>query len=454
MSNLTDPITLTPRTRATLATDFTWGVATSAYQIEGAASADGRGPSIWDTFSHAPGNTVRGETGDVACDHYHRWSEDVALMAGLGVDAYRFSISWSRVQPLGHGAWNEAGLAFYDRLVDGLLARGIRPSATLYHWDLPQGLQDRGGWAARDTALRFADYAARIGRRLGDRLASIATHNEPWCTATLGHAWGKFAPGFKDEALAADVSHHLLLSHGLALQAMRAAGTRAPLGIVLNHSPTTAATDSADDQARAATEYASFVRWYMEPIFQGGYPQDPGIAHYPRNVEPGDFAVIGQPLDFLGINYYTRIWASAAQPPLPAPCTLGVTDMGWEIHPEGLTELLVGLNARYPGLPPIYLMENGMANADVLVDDRVEDSARIDYVRRHLEALARAREAGVDIRGYYYWSLLDNYEWDSGYGKRFGMVHVDYATQRRTLKDSALWYRETIASTRGGSGHG
>jgi len=454
MSTLNDPVTLTPRTRATLARDFAWGVATSAYQIEGAASVDGRGPSIWDTFSHLPGKTVRGETGDVACDHYHRWPEDVALMADLGVDAYRFSISWSRVQPLGHGAWNEAGLAFYERLVDGLLARGINPSATLYHWDLPQGLQDRGGWAARDTALRFADYAAGIARRLGDRLATISTHNEPWCTAILGHAVGKFAPGLKDDALAADVSHHLLLSHGLALQSMRATGTKAPLGIVLNQSSTSAATDSQADRARAATEYASFVRWYMDPIFQGRYPVDAGIAHYPRNVQPGDFEIIGQPLDFLGVNYYTRIWASTAQPPLPAPCELGVTDMGWEIYPEGLTELLTGLNERYSGLPPIYLMENGMANADTLVDGRVADDRRIDYVRRHLEALARAREAGVDIRGFFYWSLLDNYEWDSGYDKRFGLVHVDYATQQRTPKDSALWYREAIDSARGEAAHG
>ncbi len=449
MSNLHDPITFTPQTRSTLAQDFVWGVATSAYQIEGAAAVDGRGPSIWDTFSHTPGNTLRGETGDIACDHYHRWPEDVALMADLGVDAYRFSISWSRVQPSGHGAWNAAGLDFYDRLVDGLLARGIRPNATLYHWDLPQSLQDRGGWAARDTALRFAEYAEGIGRRLGDRLAGIATHNEPWCTATLGHAWGKFAPGFKDEALAADVSHHLLLSHGLALLALRAAGTKAPLGIVLNQSSTSAASDSAADQARAATEYASFVRWYMEPIFLGAYPQDAGIAHYPRNIREGDLAIIAQPLDFLGVNYYTRIWASTAQPAVPAPCALGVTDMGWEIYPEGLTQLLIDVHQRYPGLPPIYLMENGMANADLLVDGRVADGARIDYVRRHVDALARAREAGVDIRGFFYWSLLDNYEWDSGYDKRFGIVHVDYETQQRTLKDSALWYREAIASVRG-----
>ncbi len=451
---MNQPFALTPRTRATLARDFVWGVATSAYQIEGAPSEDGKGPSIWDTFSHTPGKTTRGDTGDVACDHYHRWPEDVALMADLGVDAYRFSIAWSRVQPQGHGAWNEAGLAFYDKLVDALLARGIQPSATLYHWDLPQGLQDLGGWASRDTAYRFAEYAERIGRRLGDRLATLSTHNEPWCTAVLGHARGQFAPGDKDEALAADVSHHLLLSHGLALQSLRASGCKAPLGIVLNQSSVTAATDSPEDRALAATEYASFVRWYMEPIFQGGYPQDPGIAHYPRNVQPGDFAIIGQPLDFLGINYYTRIWASTSVPPVPQPCAQGATDMGWEIYPEGLTELLTGLHQRYAGLPPIYLMENGMANADTLVAGRVADDKRIDYMRGHIEAIARAREAGVDIRGFFYWSLLDNYEWDSGYAKRFGLVHVDYATQQRTPKDSALWYRDAMACVREEPRHG
>ena len=454
MSSLPDRFPLSPATRATLSRDFTWGVATSAYQIEGAATEGGRGPSIWDTFSHTPGKTKGGESGDVACDHYHRWRDDVDLMAGLGVDAYRFSISWSRVQPLGHGAWNEAGLDFYERLVDGLLARGIRPNATLYHWDLPQGLQARGGWARRDTALHFAEYAGRIASRLGDRLDGIATHNEPWCTATLGHERGQFAPGFKDAWLAADVSHHLLVSHGYAVQAMRAAGTRAPLGIVLNQSGTSTATDSAADRALADTEYARFVRWYMDPIFAGRYPDDAGIEHYPRNILPDDFALIGQPIDFLGVNYYTRIWASAARPPVPAPRARGVTDMGWEIYPEGLTELLTGLKARYPGLPPIYLMENGMANADAVVDGRVDDAARIDFMRLHIEAVARAREAGVDIRGFYYWSLLDNFEWDSGYDKRFGLVHVDYATQRRTPKDSALWYRDTLASLRGASGHG
>ena len=456
-SNPTPPALPTPAlsaaTRASLGRDFTWGVATSAYQIEGAAAVDGRGPSIWDTFSHTPGKTVRGETGDVACDHYHRMADDVGLIAGLGVDAYRFSIAWPRVQPAGQGAWNPAGLGFYDRLVDRLLERGIQPHATLYHWDLPQALQDRGGWGVRDTAHHFARYAELIGRHLGDRLASLATHNEPWCTAVLGHRLGKFAPGFTDPALTAQVSHHLLLSHGLALQALRAEGVQAPLGIVLNQSPATPATDSAADRALAATEYASFVRWYMDPIFRGEYPQDPGIAHHPQ-VQAGDFELITQKLDFLGLNYYTRIWASTSQPPVPAPCEQGVNDMGWETCPQGLTELLCGLQQQYPGLPPILLMENGMACADRLENGAVADPARIAFIHGHLEAIARAREAGVDIRGYWYWSLMDNYEWDSGYDKRFGIVHVDYATQQRTLKASAHWYRDTIAALRAEAGRG
>ena len=426
---------------------FTWGVATSAYQIEGAVDVDGRGPSIWDTFASQPGRTVNGESGAVACDHYRRWKDDVAMIAGLGVDAYRFSIAWPRVQPLGQGLFNERGLDFYDRLVDGLLERGIAPHATLYHWDLPQALQDRGGWGNRDTAFHFAVYADAIARRLGDRLASLATHNEPWCTAVLGHEIGKFAPGERDPQLAAQVSHHLLLSHGLAMSAMRASGTACPLGIVLNQSSVTAATASAADQAAAATEYARFVRWYMDPLFQRRYPQDAGIAHYPQ-VQDGDMALIQAPLDFLGINYYARIWASRDEPSVPPPMALGATDMGWEIYPDGLRELLVGLKAQYPDLPPIFITENGMANADTLDHGRVPDHARIDYVRRHLEALAQAKAAGVDIRGYFYWSLMDNYEWDSGYAKRFGLVHVDYATQQRTLKDSAHWYSATIAEAR------
>lgn len=430
---------------------FIWGVATSAYQIEGATQEDGRGISIWDTFSHTPGKTIRGESGDVACDHYHRWQEDVALIAGLGVDAYRFSVAWPRVQALGYGNWNDKGLDFYDRLVDKLLSHNIQPHATLYHWDLPQALQDLGGWANRDTAFRFAHYADKVVRRLGDRLDSLATHNEPWCTAVLGHEIGKFAPGIMDAKVTAQVSHHLLLSHGLAMQAMRASGVDCALGIVLNQSTSSAATQSTVDLAVAHTQYASLVRWYMDPLFLGHYPQDAGIAHYPE-IQSGDMAIVRTPMDFLGVNYYTRTWASTSIPPVPAPKLLGETDMGWEIYPEGLFELLSKINADYQ-LPPIYITENGMANADHCANNSVPDAARIDYVRRHLEALALARQAGVDVRGYFYWSLMDNYEWDSGYDKRFGIVHVDYATQARTLKDSAHWYRETIATVKAAPGH-
>jgi beta-glucosidase len=426
--------------------DFSWGVATSAYQIEGAANEDGRGPSIWDTFSHTPGKTINGDTGDVACDHYHRYEQDVDVIAGLGVDAYRFSIAWPRVQPDGKGAWNEKGLAFYDKLVDSLLAKGLKPHATLYHWDLPQALQDHGGWGSRDTTDRFAEYADVMGRRLGDRVATICTHNEPWCTAYLGNHTGQFAPGFQDPKLAIQVAHHLLLSHGKALQAMRASGVKAPLGIVLNQSSVTPATNSQADLECAQGHYASFVRWYMDPIFLKSYPKAPGISIYPE-VHENDFNVIAQPLDFLGINYYTRIWASAAVPPVPAPNVLGVNDMGWENHPQGLTELLTQINRDYD-LPPIFITENGYAGADSVEQGQVHDAERITYVRTHLQALQKAMEAGVDVRGYFYWSLFDNYEWNSGYAKRFGLVHVDYDTQQRTLKDSAVWYRDLIRKGR------
>jgi beta-glucosidase len=427
--------------------DFRWGVATSSYQIEGAAAQDGRGPSIWDTFSKTPGKVVNGDTGDVACDHYNLLESDLDMIQSLGVDSYRFSIAWSRVQPLGYGAWNTAGLDFYERLVDGLLKRGIAPFATLYHWDLPQGLQDlQQGWEARDTAYRFADYAERMGRLLGDRVASIATHNEPWCTATLGYDQGVFAPGKKDVPAMLRVSHNLLLSHGLALQSMRAAGVKAPLGIVLNQSPTTAATDSPADQTRAQREYDRFVRWYMDPIFNKAYPQGPELAQ-PDNIEAGDFDIIAQPLDFLGINYYTRIWASTSTPLVPAPNQDGVSDMGWENYAQGLSDLLQGIHRDYT-LPPIYITENGFAEADKVVDGRVNDPGRQAYMQTHLQALHEAMVAGVDVRGFFYWSLMDNFEWACGYDKRFGLVHVDYATQQRTLKDSALRYRALIASQR------
>ncbi|MBA5689564.1 GH1 family beta-glucosidase [Rugamonas apoptosis] len=429
--------------------DFTWGVATSAFQIEGAWDEDGKGPSIWDTFCHQGGNIIDGSTGDVACDHYHRYREDVDLISSLNVDAYRFSMAWSRVQPDGRGAWNEAGFDFYDRLLDALKEKGIGAHLTLYHWDLPQALQDHGGWLNRDTACRFADYAAEVARRFGDRVDAIATHNEPWCSANLGYGNAQFAPGVADAKSAIQVSHHLLLSHGLAMQAMRATGTTAKLGIVLNQWTADPATTSAADRAMADLEYARSVQWFMDPIFKGRYPELALRAHGANGpeVRAGDFEIIGQPLDFLGVNYYFRAYCSAETPPRTPQGGQGFTDMGWEIYPQGLTELLLALKREY-ALPPIYITENGMANADRLTDGRVPDSARIAYIRLHLAALAAAMEQGVDVRGYFLWSLLDNFEWNSGYAKRFGIVHVDYATQQRTPKDSAIWYRDFITGQR------
>ena len=427
--------------------DFTWGVATSAFQIEGAAAADGKGPSIWDTFCSKPGNIKDHSDGLVACDHYYRYKDDVALIASLGVEHYRFSMSWPRVQPTGKGDWNEAGFDFYDRLLAELAAHNIKAHVTLYHWDLPQGLQDDGGWMNRETAHRFAEYAGEVARRFGDRIEAIATHNEPWCTANLGYGNAQFAPGVRDAKQAIQVSHHLLLSHGLAMTAMRAVGSRAKLGIVLNQWTADPATDSAADRAMAELEYASSVQWFMDPIFKGRYPELALQAHGANApvVHDSDMGIICQPIDFLGCNYYVRAWCSAAVPPLPAPGKDGFTDMGWEIHPQGLTELLLKLKEEYP-LPPVYITENGMANPDEVIEDEVPDAARIKFVQSHLQALRSAMEQGVDVRGYFLWSLLDNFEWNSGYAKRFGIVHVDYATQQRTLKDSAIWYRDFLSS--------
>jgi beta-glucosidase len=423
---------------------FVWGAATSAYQIEGAAHDDGRGPSIWDSFCKVPGAVSDGSNGDVACDHYHRLDADLRLIAELNLQAYRFSVSWSRVQPDGAGAVNPQGLDFYERLVDGLLKRGIAPYLTLYHWDLPQALQDKGGWNARDTAQRFADYAEIVGRRLGDRVVSVATHNEPWVVSVLGHESGFFAPGIQDRKIAMQVSHHLLLSHGLAMQALRAQGNKAELGIVLNQAPIYPATDAADDVAKARLEDGLLVRWYMDPLMHGAYPADV-LEHLGADapkVEAGDLDLIRAPIDFIGLNYYTRNFAST-NPWKPVPGPLGVTDMGWEVYPDGLTDLLLRLKRDY-ALPPIYITENGAAYRDTLENGRVHDAERTDYVRRHIDAVERAMAQGVDVRGFFVWSLFDNFEWALGYSKRFGIVHVDYATQQRILKDSALWYRDFI----------
>jgi len=421
---------------------FVWGVATSAYQIEGASAADGKGESIWDEFCRRPGVIADGRSGEVACDHYHRMDADLDLLTELAVGAYRFSISWPRVQPAGSGALNEAGLAFYERLVDGLLRRNIKPYATLYHWDLPAALQHgQGGWAARDTAFRFMEYAAIVARRLGDRLASIATHNEPWVTATLGHEFGLFAPGVRNRAIATQVSHHCLLSHGLAAQAIRAVRGDIPVGIVLNLSPITQATPSGADVAQAALEDGLLVRWYMDALLKGNYPDDV-LRHLgadaPR-VEPGDLALIAGPLDFLGVNYYYPTVAHAGKPTSPAAPGASTTDMGWEVAPASLTGLLARL-ARDYRLPPLMITENGAAYRDRVENGRVEDEARRQYLESHVRAAADAIERGVDLRGYFVWSLLDNFEWASGYDKRFGLYYVDYATQARIAKRSAAWY--------------
>ena len=425
--------------------NFVWGVATSAFQIEGAAAEDGKGPSIWDRFCRVPGAIADNGNGDVACDHYHRWEEDIDLVAELGVDAYRFSVSWARVRPGGSGQWNEKGLDFYERLVDGLLARGIRPYLTLNHWDMPDELQAQGGWANRDTVHRFVEYACGISRRMGDRVSAITTHNEPWVIAVLGHENGVFAPGLKDRALAMQVSHHLLLSHGRAIQAMRSQGCRSRIGIVLNLSPVQPATDSDADRAQARLEDGRLVRWYMDALFKAQYPQD--VLEFlgtdaPR-VAAGDLREIATPMDFLGVNYYSRTVVSAAGPWDVHGSGREITDMGWEVYPEGLTELLLRLNRDYP-VPPLYVTENGAAFRDEVVDGRVHDHRRTDYIARHIAAVGEALRLGVPMEGYSVWSLLDNFEWASGYAKRFGIVRVDYETQRRTLKDSALWYRDFL----------
>lgn len=440
---------LLPCPRHRFPDDFVWGVATSSFQIEGAAQADGKGASIWDEFCRQPGVIADGSNGDVACDHYHRLESDLDLIAGLGVDAYRFSMSWPRVQPDGQGAFNEAGLAFYERLVDGLLARGIKPYLTLNHWDLPQALQVRGGWAERDTVHRFVAYARHVAARLGDRVVTITTHNEPWVMAVLGHESGIFAPGMRHRGTAMQVAHHLLLSHGLALRALRADGCRARLGIVLNLSPIGPATDSPEDQAAARLEDGRSVRWYMDPLFNGRYPDDVW-AHLGGDVpqvHEGDMAAIATPMDFLGINYYTRGVVSASGAWSAQHSGKPLTDMGWEIVPEGLTELLLRLHRDWR-LPALYVKENGAAFRDTLVDTpaggRVHDVERTDYIASHIAAVGDAMAQGVPMAGYMVWSLMDNFEWASGYAKRFGIVHVDFATCQRTLKDSYFWYRDFL----------
>ncbi len=431
--------------------DFVWGVATSAFQIEGAAQEDGKGESIWDRFCRVPGAIADASNGDVACDHVHRLDSDLDMIASLGVDAYRFSVSWPRVQPLGAGAWNDKGLAFYDRMVDGLLARGVQPYLTLNHWDLPQALQDQGGWASRDTVHRFVDYARGVNQRLGDRLVAITTHNEPWVAAVLGHEKGEFAPGLKNRKVSNQVAHHLLLSHGLALQALRADGCRAKLGIVLNLGHGMPATDSAADREAARMDDLRGRCWYTDPLFKGSYPKEvfEELGADAPEVQAGDMAHIATPMDYIGVNYYSRNVSSAGKPFDKTTSGLALTDMGWEIYPRGLTELLLTLHREYP-LPPVYITENGGAFKDLVTDGQVHDADRTEYLQTHIAAVAQALQQGVPMAGYMVWSLMDNFEWSSGYAKRFGIVHVDYATQQRTLKDSAHWYRHFLQQCHAG----
>ncbi len=433
----------------TFPSDFAWGAATSAYQVEGAATEDGRGESIWDRFSHTPGAVADGGTGDVATDHYHRYREDVALLADLGFNAYRFSIAWPRVIPTGGSGVNAAGLDFYDRLVDELLAHGIAPHATLYHWDLPQPLEDAGGWPVRQTAEAFAAYADVVARRLGDRLASLATHNEPFITADHGYRQGNHAPGRRDPRAALAASHHLLVSHGLALQAIRAAAPDLPAGIVLNLEPTPPASGHPLDVEAANLAHQRVNRWFLDPLVGAGYPQDMADAwEWDRTeIRPGDVELIAGRMDFLGVNYYARnIARSPLLPALPPAPDRETTGLGWEVYPQGLREVLDFVVSRTGDLP-LYVMENGAAYPDDPADPS-RDPQRISYLRRHLEVAANAVADGVPLRGYFAWSLLDNFEWALGYGPRFGIVHVDYASGRRTPRDSARFLSEVARTGR------
>jgi beta-glucosidase len=412
--------------------DFLWGAATAAYQIEGAVREDGRGESIWDRFAHSPGAIERGETGDVAADHYHRWRDDLDLMAHIGLKAYRFSIAWPRILPEGTGAPNPRGLAFYDRLVDGLLERGIQPLPTLYHWDLPQALQDRsGGWASRDTAARFAQYARIVFEALGDRVTRWITLNEPWVSAFLGHLVGIHAPGQRDLQTALRASHHLLLGHAKAVEAFRTSGRSGQIGITLDLQVSDPASDREEDLLAARLADGHTCRWFLDPLFRGSYPADVVAQHQAAgpdfgHVRDGDLAAIARPIDFLGMNYYFRQSVRASSDPLGyqvVPTSSGpTTEMGWPIRPSGLRDQLLRLHREYTQ-GPIYITENGFADhLDPDAQGPVQDTGRIEYLRDHLAAAEEAIAGGVDLRGYFVWSLMDNFEWALGYRPRFGLV--------------------------------
>ena len=438
--------------------DFVWGVATSAYQIEGGWNEDGRSPSIWDIFAKTPGKTKNGATGDVACDHYHRWPEDVALMREMGIQTYRFSVSWPRILPDGKGRINQAGLDFYSRLVDGLLEAGITPMPTLYHWELPLTLHEVGGWSNRATAYAFAELAEVTSRALGDRVTSWITHNEPWCSSMLGYQVGWHAPGRQDWPAALSAAHTVLLSHGLAVERIRANVPGAEVGIATNFEPATPASDSVEDFHAARIWDGYYFRWFLDPLYGRFYPADM-VQHYTQQgylpngldfVKDGDMDIIATPLDFLGVNYYTRHIAQAGESlddhhSVPNP-EAEYTEMNWEVSPDSYYRLLNRLYFEYQ-MPKLYVTENGCSYLDGPDENgRVRDQKRIDYLRGHLTAVHRAIQNGVPIAGYLQWSFLDNYEWAEGYTQRFGIVYVDYETQKRYPKDSAYWYRGVITA--------
>jgi len=446
-----------PSLLATFPPNFQWGVATSSYQIEGAAEADGRSPSIWDIFATKPGAVYRGQNGDVAADHYHHMREDVALMAQLGIRSYRFSIAWPRIIPTGVGAVNPPGLAFYSQLVDTLLEHGIVPMATLYHWDLPQILQEQGGWLSRNTAFAFADYAEAVVGHLGDRVKHWITINEPFCISYLGHADGKHAPGMHDPQAAVIAAHHVLLGHGLAVPRIRALVPDAQVGITLDFSPIYAADDLPETQQAVAAMDNFKNRWFAEPVYHGKYPDTFFAEQHvaPPPIQQGDMALISAPLDFLGVNYYSR-QLIGGDPDIPGSTRTiypvpgsAHTEMGWEVFPQGLSDLLLRLHRDYAPAA-LYITENGAAyNDEWDGGDRVSDPERREYLVAHIEAVAHAIDQGAPVQGYFVWSFMDNFEWGEGYSKRFGVVYIDYPAQRRIVKDSGHWYRDLLARAPG-----
>lgn len=438
---------------------FLWGAATASYQIEGAIHEDGRGSSIWDDFTATPGKVYQGHTGEVAADHYHRVEDDTDLMVQLGLSAYRFSIAWPRILPTGRGTVNQAGLDFYDRLVDTLLAKGIRPFATVYHWDLPSPLEQAGGWTNRETAYAFAEYAEIVAQRLGDRVASWITLNEPWCSAYLGYGIGVHAPGRVDRQAAIDAAHHLLLGHGLAVPRIRAhVPANTPVGVTLLINPVYAADEREETRrdVQLANEFSN--GWFLDPLYRGAYPE--GFFEHmglnPPPIQEGDLEIISAPIDFLGVNNYSRLLLRGEQTqpladqckgiaPIPNAC---YTDMAWEIYPDGLRDLLVDVSRNYP-VKNIYVTENGAAFPDEWDGgDSISDPRRVAFLRSYLTGCAEALERGVPLRGYFVWSLMDNFEWGEGYAKRFGIVYIDYPTQRRVIKESGHWYSALLNAFR------